>query len=95
MVRVVFLNNMVLPVDSRSEERAQRLSNAKYRYLPSVGAKPDQERNGINGGDPRSGEEAVHAGFDLEQASLRRYRVEGLSPSPPMVAFFSSLDFPG
>src|SRR5260370_23076835 len=31
-------------------------------------AKPEQERNGIDGGDPRSGEEAVYAGFDLERA---------------------------
>jgi hypothetical protein len=38
------------------------------QYLPQRGAKPAQARNGINGGDPRSGEEAVYAGFDLEQA---------------------------
>jgi len=79
---------------ARNERRAVE------RKIPlplSVGAKPDQERNGINGGDPElvEGEEAVYAGFDLEQASLRRYRVEGLSPSSPVVTFFSSLDFPG
>lgn len=45
MVRLVFPNNTVLPVDSRSEVRA-------------------------------------HAGFDLEQASLRRYRVEGVIAVP-------------
>ena len=46
---------------------AQR-TNAKVGHLFQRVAKPDQERNGINGGDPRSGEEAVYAGFDLEQA---------------------------
>jgi hypothetical protein len=56
---------------ARNERRAVE------RKIPlplSVGAKPDQERNGINGGDPElvEGEEAVYAGFDLEQASLRR-----------------------
>ena len=51
----------------RSEERAKG-----YRTQNTVtfqrGAKPAQARNGIMGGDPRSGEEAVYAGFDLEQA---------------------------
>jgi len=46
---------------------AQR-TNAKDGHFLQRVAKPDQERNGINGGDPRSGEEAVYAGFDLEQA---------------------------
>src|SRR6516162_11285287 len=46
---------------------AQR-TNAKDGHLFQRVAKPDQERNGINGGDPRSGEEAVYAGLDLEQA---------------------------
>src|SRR5215510_4959015 len=46
---------------------AQR-TNAKDGHFLQRVAKPDQERNGINGGDPRSGEEAVYAGFDLELA---------------------------
>src|SRR6516162_766183 len=33
----------------------------------SAERKSAQGRNGINGGDPRSGEEAVYAGFGLEQ----------------------------
>src|SRR6516162_1956206 len=46
---------------------AQR-TNAKDGHLLQRVAKPAQERNGINGGDPRSGEEAVYAGLDLELA---------------------------
>src|SRR6266566_6553500 len=47
---------------------SEQLTNAKDGYPLQRVAKPDQERNGINGGAPRSGEEAVYAGFDLEQA---------------------------
>jgi hypothetical protein len=32
---------------------------------PSRAVKSAERRNGINGGDPRSGEEAVYAGFAL------------------------------
>jgi hypothetical protein len=39
-------------VDSRGEERAKRLSNAKYSYRPQRGAKPAQGRNEINGRCP-------------------------------------------
>jgi hypothetical protein len=56
-----------LTAAARNERRAVE------RKIPlpfQRGAKPDQERNGINGGDPElvEGEEAVYAGFDLEQA---------------------------
>src|ERR1700680_800927 len=56
---------------ARNERRAVE------RKIPlplSVGAKPDQERNGINGGDPElvEGEWAVYAGFDRDQPPLRR-----------------------
>ena len=53
----------------RSEERAKGFQ--RKRQVPSQrGAMPAQARNGINGGDPRSGEEAVYAGFDLEPRSV-------------------------
>ena len=80
---------------ARNERRAVE------RKIPvplSIGAKPAQARNGINGGDPElvEGEEAVYAGFDLEQASLRRSPAwKGYRRPPPVVTFFSSLDFPG
>src|ERR1700687_4761050 len=55
----------VRPDGARNERRAGK----RKRRLPLQRvAKPDQERNGINGGDPRSGVEAVYAGFDLERA---------------------------
>jgi hypothetical protein len=44
----------------------QNLPNANYSDLPllwQLAVKDAQRRNGINGGDPRSGEEAVYAGF--------------------------------
>jgi hypothetical protein len=44
-----------------------QLPDAKYSYLFKRFAASAQGRNGINGGDPRSGEEAVYAGFGLEQ----------------------------
>jgi hypothetical protein len=47
---------------------SDQLTNAKDGYPLQRVAKPDQERNGINGGAPRSGVEAVYAGFNLEQA---------------------------
>jgi hypothetical protein len=50
---------------ARNERRADE---RKRRLALQRGARPDQERNGINGGDPRSGVEAVYAGFDLERA---------------------------
>src|SRR5206468_12026539 len=46
---------------------AQR-TNAKDGNLFQRVAKPDQERNGINGGGPTKWGGAVYAGFDLEQA---------------------------
>ena len=55
--------------EARSEERAQGLSNAKGSNLPSAKRSLPQARHGING-DPElvEGEDAVYAGFDLEQA---------------------------
>ena len=50
-----------------SEATSEQLPSAKYRNLLKRGAKSAQGRNGINGGDPPSGEAAVYAGFDLEQ----------------------------
>jgi len=47
---------------------SEQLTNAKDGYPLQRVAKPAQERNGINGGAPRSGVEAVYAGFDLDQA---------------------------
>ena len=47
-------------------EDSQNLPNANYSDLPLLwqpAVKDAQRRNGINGGDPRSGEEAVYAGF--------------------------------
>ena len=58
------------------EEQAPQLPNAKYSYLFKRRAKSAQGRNGINGGDPRSGEEAVYAGFGLEQTQRSAKRVE-------------------
>ena len=52
-------------VDLRIED-SQNLSNANYSDLSLLwhsAVKDTQRRNGINGGDPRSGEEAVYAGF--------------------------------
>ena len=45
---------------------SQNLANANYSNLPLLwqpAVKDAQRRNGINGGDPYSGEEAVYAGF--------------------------------
>ena len=66
---LAFPNNVVLRLTAvaRNERRAVE----RKIPLPSQrGAKLDQERNGINGGDPElvEGEEAVYAGFALEQA---------------------------
>jgi hypothetical protein len=48
--------------------RNERRAVERKLQLPSQrGAKPAQARKGINGGGPRRGEEAVYAGFDLEQ----------------------------
>ena len=47
-------------------EDSQNLPNANYSDLSLLwqsAVKDAQRRNGINGGDPRSGEEAVYAGF--------------------------------
>src|SRR5262252_4269855 len=47
-------------------EDSQNLSNANDSHLPlrrQPALKDAQRRNGINGGDPRSGAEAVYAGF--------------------------------
>src|SRR5215469_7752144 len=55
-----------------------QLPDAKYSYLFKRRAKSAQGRNGINGGDPRSGEEAVYAGFGLEQTQ-RSARSVGLT----------------
>jgi len=79
---------------ARNERRAVE------RKIPlplSVGAKPDQERNGINGGDPElvEGRRPFMPDSTLNRLRSDAPRVEGLSPSPPVVTFFSSLDFPG
>ena len=42
-----------------------QLPDAKYSYLFKRRAKSAQGRNGINGGDPRSGEEPIYAGFGV------------------------------
>src|SRR5215510_11080703 len=63
------------------EEQAPQLPDAKYSYLFKRRAKSAQGRNGINGGDPRSGEEAVYAGFGLEQTQRGARRV-GLTTTP-------------
>ena len=46
---------------------SQNLANANYSNPPSCSgrlrSRTLERRNGINGGDPRSGEEAVYAGF--------------------------------
>ena len=57
----------ILRLAAGREERAHSGRTQKTVIFQRV-AKPDQERNGINGEAPRSGEEAVYAGFDLEQA---------------------------
>ena len=47
-------------------EDSQNLANANYSdpwLLWQSAVKDAQRRNGINGGDPRSGEEAVYASF--------------------------------
>jgi hypothetical protein len=49
-----------------------QLPDAKYSYLFKRRAKSAQGRNGINGGAPRSGEEAVYAGFGLETDAAKR-----------------------
>jgi len=62
---------MAFALDSLWRGTSLVLSNAKCSNLSQRGAKPAQARNGINvGGDPElvEGEEAVYAGFDLEQA---------------------------
>jgi len=53
-----------------------QLPDAKYSYFFKRGAKSAQGRNGIHGGDPRSGEEAVYAGFGLEQTQRSAKRME-------------------
>ena len=66
---LAFPNNVVLRLTAAA--RNERRAVERKIPLPfQRGAKPDQERNGINGGDPElvEGEEAVYAGFDLEQA---------------------------
>src|SRR6516225_4998995 len=57
----------ILRLAAGREEQAPQLPDAKYSYLFKRRAKSAQGRNGIIGGDPRSGEEAVYAGFGLEQ----------------------------
>jgi len=52
---------------SWTQGTSAQLPDAKYSYLFKRRAKSAQGRNGIIGGDPRSGEEAVYAGFGLEQ----------------------------
>ena len=66
---LAFPNNVVLRLTAAA--RNERRAVERKIPLPfQRGAKPAQARNGINGGDPElvEGEEAVYAGFDLEQA---------------------------
>src|SRR5215831_3558619 len=58
-----------------------QLPDAKYSYLFKRRAKSAQGRNGINGGDPRSGEEAVYAGFGLEQTQRSATRAGLTTPT--------------
>src|SRR5262245_21757439 len=77
------------------EEQAPQLPDAKYSYLCKRRAKSAQGRNGINGGDPRSGEEAVYAGFGLEQTQ-RGARRAGLTNNAhqiiPRTIFFNQVN---
>jgi len=57
----------ILRLAAGREEQAPQLPDAKYSYLLKRRAKSAQGPNGIKGGDPRSGEEAVYARFGLEQ----------------------------
>src|ERR1700740_2833180 len=53
-------------VDDLRIADSKNLANANYSAPPPLwqaAVKDAQRRNGINGGDPRSGEEAVYAGF--------------------------------
>jgi hypothetical protein len=45
--------------------RKRACIEARDHGEPSRAVKSAERRNGINGGDPRSGEEAVYAGFAL------------------------------
>src|SRR5215475_66558 len=65
----------ILRLAAGREEQAPQLPEAKYSYLFKRRGKSAQGRNGINGGDPPSGEEAVYAGFGLEQTQRGARRV--------------------
>src|ERR1700732_4253953 len=76
----------VLVLRTADGARDERRAAERKRRLPLQRvAKPDQERKGINGGDPRSGEQAVYAGFGRSVALLRvnlgDYTSEGQSIS--------------
>ena len=60
----------LLRLRGRSEERAKGYRTQNTVTVLQRGAKPAQERNEINGGDPElvEGKEPVYVGFDLEQA---------------------------
>ena len=62
------------------EERAYSYRTQNTVTLFKRRAKSAQGRNGINGGDPRSGEEAVYAGFGLEQTQRSARRVGLTTP---------------
>src|SRR6516164_943570 len=69
------LTAYILRLAAGREERAH--SNRTQNTVTfQRGAKSAQGRNGINGGDPRSGEEAVYRRFGLEQTSRSPRRVE-------------------
>jgi len=70
----------ILRLAAGREEQAPQLADAKYSYLFKRRAKSAQGRNGINGGDPRSGEEAVYAGFGLEQTQRSARRLGLTTP---------------
>ena len=65
---------------SWTQGTSAQLPDAKYSYLFKRRAKSAQGRNGINGGDPRSGQEAVYAGFGLEQTQRSARRVGLTTP---------------
>src|SRR6516225_6339396 len=65
---------------------SQNLANANYSNPPSCSgrlrSRTLERRNGINGGDPRSGEEAVYAGFAYPlEGSLPERHPKALSVS--------------
>src|SRR5215471_2062505 len=64
-----------------AREPSEQLQDAKHSHFFKRGAKSAQGRNGINGGDPRSGEEAVYAGFGLEQTQRSATRAGLTTPT--------------